>query len=62
MMSQRNANGGGQYYGLFIVYFLLLGTIAPVIYALVFSYLESRYFTLDIVSPESFAYSVDRGR
>lgn len=55
IMSQRIENFGGQYYALFILFLVLYGTIAPVIYTVVFPYLESYYFSLDSVSPDSFA-------
>jgi len=54
-MSQNNGQSGGNYYVLFILFLVLYGTIAPVIYTVVFSYLESYYFSLDLMSPDSFA-------
>lgn len=53
-MSQVYKTLNGQYYLFLILYLVCFGTIAPLTYTLVFPYLESYYFTVDLVSTESF--------
>lgn len=53
-MNQKSSRMRNKSYILFITFLILYGAVAPVLYTLVFLYLESYYFTLDLVSPEVF--------